>query len=100
MSLWSWVKRTATETGANPEAIPVGLERNPDAVVELGAENPPDVHLYLFRVGMRSGFGRREATLPVYRRVNPSPHPILKEIYFCEVAGKTLEAANVFSLRS
>ena len=100
MSVWTWIKRTATETGAELEAIPVGLERNPDAIVELGAENPPDVHLYLFRVGMKSGFGRQEATLPVFRRVNPSPHPILKEIYFCEVAGKTLEAANVFALRA
>lgn len=80
--------------------MPIGLERNPDATVELGAENPPDVHLYLFRVGMTSGFGRQEAGLPVYRRVNPSPHPILKEIYFCEVAGQTLEAANVFALRA
>jgi hypothetical protein len=100
VSLWTWIKRTATDTGAGVEEIPIGLERNPGAGVELGAENPPDVHLYLFRVGMRSGFGRQEATLPVYRRVNPSPHPILKEIYFCEVAGKTLEAANVFSLRA
>jgi hypothetical protein len=49
---------------------------------------------------MRSGFGHSEAGLPVYRRVNPSRHPILKEIYFCEVAGQTLEAANVFALRA
>jgi hypothetical protein len=100
MGLWDFIKRTATETGGEPEPVPVGLERNPGAVIELGAENPPDVHLYLLRVGMRSGFGRQEAGLPVYRRVNPSPHPILKEIYFCEVAGQTLEAANVFALRS
>jgi hypothetical protein len=80
--------------------VPIGLERNPDATVELGAANPPDVHLYLLRVGMRSGFGQTEAALPVYRRVNPSPHPVLKEIYHCEVAGETLEAANVFALRA
>jgi hypothetical protein len=99
LPLLSWVKRTITDTGAGFEPVPIGLERNPDAVVELGAENPPDVHLYVLRVGMRSGFGATEAGLPVYRRVNPSPHPILKEIYFCEVAGQTLEAANIFSLR-
>jgi hypothetical protein len=100
MGVWGWIRHTVTDTGGEPEPVPVGLERNPDAVVELGAENPPDVHLYLFRIGMRSGFGRQEAALPVYRRVNPSPHPILKEIYFCEVAGRNLEAANVFALRS
>ena len=101
LSLWSWTKRIATsETGGDPEPVPIELERNPDATVELGAENPPDVPLYMLRVGMRSGFGHSEAGLPVYRRVNPSPHPILKEIYFCEVAGQTLEAANVFALRA
>jgi len=68
-------------------------------VIELGGENPPDVHLYRFRIGMRSGFGQQEAALPVYRRVNPASHPILKEIYYCEVAGQNLEAANVFALR-
>jgi hypothetical protein len=101
LNLWRWTKRIVTsETGGYPEPVPIGLERNPDATVELGAENPPDVHLYMLRVGMRSGFGHSEAGLPVYRRVNPSPHPILKEIYFCEVAGQTLEAANVFALRA
>src|SRR3954451_1961746 len=100
MGLWSWIRRTATETGGEPVPIPIGLERNPDATVELGARNAPDVHLYMLRVGMRSGFGRQEAGLPVYRRVNPAPHPVLKEIYFCEVAGQNLEAANVFALRA
>jgi hypothetical protein len=101
LSVFGWAKRVVTsETGGEPEPVPIGLERNPDAAIELGAENPPDVHLYMLRVGMRSGFGQTEAGLPVYRRVNPSPHPILKEIYFCEVAGKTLEAANVFALRA
>jgi len=100
MGAWNFVKRTVTDTGGEPQPVPIGLERNADAVIELGADNPPEVHLYLFRVGMTSGFGRQEAGLPVYRRVNPSPHPILKEIYFCEVAGQTLEAANVFALRA
>jgi hypothetical protein len=100
MDLWGWIKRTVTETGGGFEPVAIGLERNPGATIELGAENPPDVHLYLLRVGMRSGFGGTEAGLPVYRRVNPSPHPILKEIYFCEVAGQTLEAANIFALRA
>jgi hypothetical protein len=81
------------------EPIQVALERNPGAVVELGAENPPDVPIYVLRVGIRGGFGGTRAGLPVFRHENPSPHPILKEIYRCEVAGKTLEAANVYALR-
>ena len=32
--------------------------------------------------------------------MNPSPHPILKEIHHCEVAGQTLEAANVYALKA
>jgi hypothetical protein len=99
VGVWQRMKRIATDTGAGVEPIPVGLERNPQAVIELGGENPADVHLYRFRIGMRSGFGQQEAALPVYRRVNPASHPILKEIYYCEVAGQNLEAANVFALR-
>jgi hypothetical protein len=56
--------------------------------------------LYRFRLGLRAGFsGEAEACIPVYRRTNPHPHPILKEIFYCEVAGITLEAANVHALR-
>lgn len=99
MNVWKWTKRVVADTGGGFEPVPVGLERNPDAVVGLGAENPPDVPLYVLRVGLESGFGRTQAGLPVYRRENPSAHPILKEIYSCEVAGKVLEAANVYALR-
>jgi hypothetical protein len=50
---------------------------------------------------VRAGFGGQEtARIPVRRRSNPAPHPILKEIYVCEVAGTTLEAANVYALRA
>lgn len=100
MGLWSWTKHVVTDTGSGFEPVPVDLERNPGAVVELGAHNPPDLPLYVLRVGMRGGFGGTEARLPVFRRPNESPHPILKEIYYCEVAGQMLEAANVFALRS
>jgi hypothetical protein len=99
MGIWNWTKRVVTDQTGGLEPVPVGLERNPGAVVELGAENPPDVPLYVLRVGLESGFGRTQAGLPVYRRENPAPHPILKEIYRCEVAGKILEAANVYALR-
>jgi hypothetical protein len=100
MGIWSWTKRVITDTTGGVEPVEVGLERNPGAIVELGAHNPPDLPLYLLRVGMRSGFGRQAAGIPVYRRRNEADHPILKEIYSCEVAGQRLEAANVFSLRA
>ena len=100
MRLWDWTKRVALDQTGGVEAIGVDVERNPDAVVELGAENPPDVPLYVLRVGIRGGFGGTRAGLPVLRRENPAPHPILKEIYACEVAGKRLEAANIHALRA
>jgi hypothetical protein len=100
MSFWGWTKRTVTDQTGGVELVAVDLERNRDAVTESGAENAPEVPLYLLRVGVRGGFGGTQAGLPVYRRENPSPHPILKEIYQCEVAGKTLEAANIYALRA
>jgi hypothetical protein len=82
------------------ETVPIELERNREAAVELGAHNPPDLPLYLFRLGLRAGFsGDQPAAVPVFRRVNPYPHPVLKEIFYCEVAGSVLEAANVHALR-
>jgi hypothetical protein len=100
MKPWSWTKRVVTDQTGGIEPVPVDIERNPGAIVELGAENPPDVPLYALRVGVRGGFGGVRAGLPVYRRENPDPHPILKEIYRCEVAGKILDAANIYSLRA
>lgn len=55
---------------------------------------------YAFRLGVRAGFGGQEtARVPVRLRTNPDPHPILKEIHECEVAGQTLGAANPFALK-
>jgi hypothetical protein len=99
VGVWTQIKRIARDQTGGIEPVAVGLERNPDAVVELGAHNPPDVPLFVLRVGIESGFGRARAGLPVHRVDNPSPHPILKEIYHCEVAGKILEAANIYALR-
>jgi hypothetical protein len=99
MRPWQYIKGVVSDQTGGVEPVHVGLERNPRAVVELGAENPPDVPLYVLRVGISGGFGGARAGLPVMRHENPSPHPILKEIYHCEVAGKTLEAANVYALR-
>ena len=101
MRIWGWAKRVAQDQTGGAVAVPIELERNPDAAVELGAANLPEVPLYVLRVGLRGGFeGATRAGLPVYRRDNPSPHPILKEIYHCEVAGKVLEAANIYALRA
>src|SRR5918994_626821 len=99
MPLWRFIKHVVMDQTGGMEPVHVGLERNPGAVVELGAENPPDVPFYILRVGIDGGFGGTRAGLPVLRQENPSPHPILKEIYRCEVAGKVLEAANVYALR-
>ena len=99
MKLWDWTKGVISDRTGGVEPVHVALERNPGAVVELGAENPPDVPIYILRVGIDGGFGGTRAGLPVLRHENPSPHPILKEIYRCEVAGKLLEAANVYALR-
>ena len=70
------------------EPVPIHLERSAE-------------HAYAFRLGLRAGFGGQEtARIPVGLRVNPAQHPVLKEIHHCEVAGQTLEAANVYALRA
>jgi hypothetical protein len=84
---FAWVGRVIAERGEH-EPVPIHLERSSQ-------------HSYAFRLGVRAGFGGGEtARIPVGRRVNPAPHPVLKEIHYCEVAGQTLEAANVYSLRT
>jgi hypothetical protein len=86
--LWSWIRRVATDTGEHARQVPIDLERNRDGG-------------YAFRLGVRAGLGGLDtARIPVARRTNPAPHPILKEIHYCEVAGQTLEAANVYALKA
>src|SRR5918911_3568407 len=87
MGLWRWVRDVIADRG-ELEPVPISLERAPDGG-------------YRFRLGVRAGFGGQDAArIPVSVRVNPDPHPILKEIHFCEVAGRPLEAANVYALRA
>src|SRR3954447_19622400 len=82
------MRRVATETGLEPD-IPIAVER-----VGEGER-------YAFRLGVRAGFGGQDtARIPVSRRPNTSPHPVLKEVHSCEVAGRTLESANVHALRA
>ncbi|HEY3021481.1 MAG TPA: hypothetical protein VGJ32_14885, partial [Solirubrobacteraceae bacterium] len=80
------MRRVMTEDG-RPDPVRIDLERAPDGA-------------YSFRLGVRAGFGGQEvARIPIERRINPEPHPILKEIHFCEVGGRALQAANVYALR-
>ena len=82
--MWSWARRIATETLVEPQ-VPIAVEREGQG--------------YAFRLGVRAGFGGQDtARIPIERRTNPAPHPLLKEIHSCEVAGRTLEAANVQAL--
>jgi hypothetical protein len=76
-----------TETGLDAP-VPIDLERSPGGG-------------YAFRLGVRAGIaGQDTARIPISVRMNPAPHPILKEVHSCEVAGRTLEAANVHALRA
>jgi hypothetical protein len=67
-------------------------------VIADRGEHAP-VPVFLEAGGTRLRFGE-VARIEVRRRVNDHPHPVLKEIHSCEVAGRTLEAANVYALRA
>jgi hypothetical protein len=83
----SWIRRVIADRGEH-DPVPIHLERTSH-------------DSYAFRLGIRAGFGGGEtARIPVGRRLNPAPHPVLKEIHHCEVAGQTLEAANVHALKA
>jgi hypothetical protein len=85
LGAWSWIKRVVTEHG-ELAPVPIDLERSQEG--------------YTFHLGVRAGFGGQEtARIPIHVRPNPDPHPILKEIHWCEVAGQTLEAANPYALK-
>jgi hypothetical protein len=87
VTIWGWIRDVIADRGEHAP-VPIFLERG-------GADE------YVYRLGVRAGFGGQEtARLPIQRRPNPAPHPILKEIHVCEVAGKTLEAANLYSLQA
>lgn len=86
--LWSWARGVVADRGGE-DPVPIELERREDG------------HGYRFRLGVRAGFGGQEtARIDLLMRVNPDPHPVLKEIHYCEVAGRTLEAANVYALKA
>ncbi len=75
-------------------------DRGEHEPIPIHIERAPDGDGYSLRLGVGAGFGgQATARIPVQRRVNPDPHPILKEVHHCEVAGRTLEAANLYALR-
>lgn len=81
-----WVRDVIADRGEQ-DPVPIFLERG-------------EAEAYSFRLGLRAGIGGHEtARIPVGKRINPDPHPVLKEIHHCEVAGRVLEAANVYALR-
>lgn len=83
---WRWIRNVIADRGEH-DPVPIFLEK------ASGDD-------YSFRLGLRAGIGGHEtARIPVGRRLNPDPHPVLKEIHHCEVAGRVLEAANVYALR-
>jgi hypothetical protein len=88
VSVWRWAKHVVADRGEEA-GVPIFLER-------IGHD-----HGYRFRLGVRAGFGGQEtARIEVHRRMNADPHPVLKEIFSCEVAGRTLEAANILALEA
>jgi hypothetical protein len=88
VSVWQWARHVVADRGEQTP-VPIFLER-------VGHEGG-----YRFRLGVRAGFGGQEAArIDVHRRTNPDPHPVLKEVFSCDVAGRTLEAANVFALQA
>lgn len=87
MGVLSWAREVVADRGEQ-DPIPIHIERSP------AGEG------YSLRLGVGAGFGGQEtARVPVRRRVNADPHPVLKEVHECELAGRTLQAANVYALR-
>jgi len=84
--MWRWIRDVIADRGEH-DPVPIFLEK-------ASGDH------YSFRLGLRAGIGGHEtARIPVGRRLNADPHPVLKEIHHCEVAGRVLEAANVYALR-
>jgi hypothetical protein len=84
--IWRWIRDVIADRG-EVDPVPIFLER-------------ADQDGYSFRLGLKAGIGGQEvARIPVGKRINSDPHPILKEIHHCEVAGRVLEAANPYALR-
>jgi hypothetical protein len=80
MGALSWARDVIADQGA-VDPIPIAVEDGADGCFLVA--------------GVNGGATR----IAVDRRPNPAPHPILKEINSCEVAGRTLEAESPEALR-
>jgi hypothetical protein len=88
VGLWRWARDVIADRGE-------------DAPVSIFLEHAGVEGGYSFRLGVRAGLGGQEtARIELHRRLNPDPHPLLKEIHSCEVVGRSLQAANVYALRA
>jgi hypothetical protein len=76
----SWARQVLADTG-EVAPIPVKVEDGPDGCFIVA--------------GVNGGAAR----VAVQRRPNTAPHPILKEIHSCDVAGRHLEAESADALR-
>jgi hypothetical protein len=76
----SWARDVIADQGA-VDPIPIAVEDGTDGCFLVA--------------GVNGGATR----IAVDRRPNPAPHPILKEIHSCELAGRTLEAESPDALR-
>jgi hypothetical protein len=76
----SWARDVIADQG-EVDPIPIAVEDGADGCFLVA--------------GVAGGTTR----IAVERRPNPAPHPILKEINSCEVAGRTLEAESADALR-
>jgi hypothetical protein len=80
MGALSWARGVIADTG-EVTPIPVTVDDGPDGCFLV------------------AGASDGAARIAVDRRANPAPHPILKEIHSCEIAGRTLEAESAEVLR-
>src|SRR2546423_13972026 len=66
LRIWSWIRDVIADRGEH-DPVPIYLERG-------------DGDDYVYRLGVRGGFGRPEtARLPAQRRPQPAPHPMPQE---------------------
>ncbi|MCM8778547.1 MAG: hypothetical protein NC834_02005 [Candidatus Omnitrophica bacterium] len=75
--------------------LEVSLRKNPEY-----RETKEDLPRYFFEVNLDNVVPSGGASnIAVYWRPNPERHPILKEIYSCEIAGTVLEKGNLSALK-
>jgi hypothetical protein len=97
MSPFSWkgVQRSLKSVGGGAMHFDIRVDKN--LTYEGGSQSQPR---YFFEVDMSSvlpGEGRT-ARLPVFWRPNPARHPLVKELYWTQILGTTVEKGNLDAL--